>query len=283
MTVRCPQCATRYRLPPRSRLARNATFRCSRCGHVFGADDEAEAPAVDDDEREESFQEEDDDEPVFTIEPTRPDVPNDPEEDEAMLVVHGSARSSQPPRREVTPARFAVRALCIVTLAYGVLTIYLHTHPARVRELLAGIPFVGEEMSESRLSPRNVQLTDVRGEFQRVHGDRLVFVITGTAINNAPVAVAGIQIEGRILGTEDHRQVVYVGAAPHDVTELGIREIELLQTLKPSSDWVLPPGGQDRFLVAFVDPPVPATEFAAEVIAVRGTSGRPDNTLAKRP
>ena len=125
-------------------------------------------------------------------------------------------------------------------------------------------------MRETRLHPGLIQLADVKGEFKRVHGDRLVFVITGVAINNAPVPVAGIQIQGRVIGGEDRRQIVYAGAAPQDVVDLGIREIELLQTLKPSSDWVLRPGEQDRFLVAFVEPTLPLSEFGAEVIAVRG-------------
>jgi hypothetical protein len=66
------------------------------------------------------------------------------------------------------------------------------------------------------------------------------------------------------------------------VIDLGIREIELLQTLKPSSDWVLRPGEQDRFLVAFVEPQLPLSEFGAEVIAVRGVNGRVEGPLAKR-
>jgi hypothetical protein len=171
----------------------------------------------------------------------------------------------------------------LVALGYGILSIYLHTHPARARELFGKIPFIGDEMTESRLHPGHIQLADVRGEFKRVHGDRLVFVITGVAINNAPVPVAGIQIQGRILGAGEQRQVVYCGAAPQDVSDLGTREIDLLQTLKPSSEWVLRPGEQDRFLVAFVDPPLPLREFVAEVVAVRGTGTRPDGALARRP
>ena len=136
-------------------------------------------------------------------------------------------------------------------------------------------------MRETRLH-LGVQLSDVKGEFGRVHGDRLVFVITGVAINNAPVPVAGIQIQCHLIGGEDRRQIVYAGAAPQDVVDLGIREIELQQTLKPSSEWILRPGEQDRFLVAFVEPTLPLSEFGAEVIAVRGPNGRVEGPLAKR-
>jgi hypothetical protein len=156
-----------------------------------------------------------------------------------------------------------------------------HTHPAEARALFGQIPFIGDEMRETRLH-LGVQLSDVKGEFGRVHGDRLVFVITGVAINNAPVPVAGIQIQCHLIGGEDRRQIVYAGAAPQDVVDLGIREIELQQTLKPSSEWILRPGEQDRFLVAFVEPTLPLSEFGAEVIAVRGPNGRVEGPLAKR-
>jgi len=278
VTVRCPKCGTRYKTPARSRLTRDATFRCSRCRHVFDAEEERELPWI------EEAPDADADEPVFTIAPARRET--DEEDEDNDVEEDRRARAPSPRRNADTPpsvAHFAVRAALTVTLVYAIVAIYLHTHPERTRALLAAIPVVGSEIGEERLSPRQIELADVHGDWKRVHGDRLVFVITGTAINNAPVPVAGIQIEGRITGAEEHRQVVYVGAAPQDVAELGIREIELLQTLKPSSDWLLAPGAQDRFLVAFIDPPVPATEFAAEVVGVRGGAGRNEGPLAKRP
>ena len=278
MTVRCPKCNTRYRLPPRSRLGRNPTYRCTRCRHVFAPDEEAEAPVLDEPDESTALDEEDDDAPVFTIEPRRPD-PDDADEDR-MTVRSRGAEPFGP--RPPSPARFAIRAALSILLVYGLVSIYLHTHPENARALFRRIPVIGDDMTETRLHPGNIQLANVHGEFKRVHGDRLVFVISGIAINNAPVPVAGVQIQGRIVGAEERRQVVYCGAAPQDVTELGIREIELLQTLKPTAEWLLKPGEQDRFLVAFVDPPVPLTDFVVEVIAVRGASSHVDGPLAKQ-
>jgi predicted Zn finger-like uncharacterized protein len=273
MTVRCPQCSTRYRLPPRSRLGRNPTYRCTRCRHVFAPDEEAEAPDLDEPDALPVDDDEDDDAPVFTIEPSRGTA--DETDDESDAAPSPRRRGVDParPTSPATPARFALRAGLTIAVCYGVLSIYLHTHPDRSRDLFALIPFVGDRMAESRLHPGHIQLVEVRGDYRRVHGDRLVFVISGTAINNAPVAVAGIQVQGRIIGDDEQRQVVYAGAAPQDVTELGTREIDLLQTLKPSNDWLLRPGEQDRFLVVFVDPPPTLSEFGAEVVAVRGTNG----------
>ena len=281
MTVSCPSCGTRYKLPPRSRLGRNPTYRCTRCKHVFSPEAEAEGPAVDDEEEETlafDGDDADDDSPVFTIAPSAPDDEED-EFDENAGPRPRRAPSAPTPQ---SAARFATIAAIGVALIYGVLSIYLHTHPTETRTHFGNIPFIGDEMRETRLHPGLIQLADVRGEFLRVHGDRLVFVISGTAINNAPVPVAGIQVQGRVLGAEDRRQIVYCGAAPQDISELGTREIELLQTLKPSGEWLLRPGEQDRFLVAFVDPQLPLAEFAAEVVAVRGASGNGAMPLARR-
>lgn len=173
------------------------------------------------------------------------------------------------PRAAGSPARFALRCMLAVTLAYAVLSIYLYTHPRRVGELLGGLPVVGQQLSDVRLSPASIQLADLRGEYQRVHGDNLVFVVAGTAINNAPVAVSGVQIQARVHGTSELRQTVFCGAAPKDVRELSVREIDLLQTLTPPKDWSLAPGEQAPFLVAFVSPPVPLEDFDVEVVGVR--------------
>jgi predicted Zn finger-like uncharacterized protein len=290
MTVSCPSCQTRYKLPPRSKLGRNPTYRCTKCRHVFSPEEEAEAPALDDDQDDEitlGIDDDEDDAPVFTIEPTsrgrHDDDEEEDEEDDAPAPRRKRAAAAEGlPSPPQSTARFATWAALFVAMVYGVLSIYLHTHPAEARALFGQIPFIGDEMRETRLHPGLIQLADVKGDFKRVHGDRLVFVITGVAINNAPVPVAGIQIQGRVIGAEDRRQIVYAGAAPQDVVDLGIREIELLQTLKPSSEWVLKPGEQDRFLVAFVEPQLPLSEFGAEVIAVRGVNGRVEGPLAKR-
>jgi predicted Zn finger-like uncharacterized protein len=283
MTVRCPQCSTRYRLPPRSRLGRNPTYRCTRCRHVFAPDEEAEAPDLDEAEDEALLDDDEDDAPVFTIEPSRR-TDDDEADDAAPATRRREAAASRAADSGITAIRFAARAALTVAFVYGIVSIYLHTHPERARDLFAAIPLVGEQMADARLNPGHIQLVEVRGEYKRVHGDRLVFVISGTAINNAPVAVASVQVEGRVIGEHEQQQVVYCGAAPQDVEDLGTREIDLLQTLKPSSDWLLRPGEQDRFLIAFVDPPTALTEFVAEVVGVRGTNGRAESPLplAKR-
>jgi predicted Zn finger-like uncharacterized protein len=248
MTVCCPSCDTAYRVPPRSQLGDRPLFRCSRCDHVFDPHDGAQespllAALVDDRDAE--------------------SVPDD----DAQVEGADGDREERPRRRSA--ARCALRAVVAVTLAFALLSIYVFMHRARVAEVLAQVPVVGPDLVALRLNPAHVQLTDVRGQYTRVHGDTLVFVITGRAINNAPVPVSAIEIAGSINGTHEQRRLVYAGAAPHHVDDLSQREIDLLQTLQPPENWRLLPGEEGEFLVAFVDPPMPLREFTVEVASVR--------------
>jgi predicted Zn finger-like uncharacterized protein len=244
VTVCCPACETVYRLPAAAQLGAT-TFRCSRCDHVFRPEAPAPAPVL---------LREDDAEPEEPADAP----PGDHDGEDAPL-----------PRRGAPVARFAFRALAGVTLAFGLLSIYAYMHRGRVVDLLAGIPLVGPGLTVSGLRPADIQLTDVRGEYTRAGGDALVFVITGSAVNNAPEPVSAVQIKGSIVGGTEQHRLVYAGAAPHDVHELSTREIDLLQTLEPPHDWRLLPGDDGDFLVAFVDPPQPLREFRVEVAAVQ--------------
>ncbi len=258
MTVECPRCGTLYRRPARAGLGADATYRCARCRHVFGAgDDEPAIVARDADDEELVFAFDDHDDDTDATEPSTPAPRKDAE---------------PPPRARMrSPARFAIRSLVLVTLGYAVLSVYLYTHPDVVRHALQGVPLIGARLAETPLQPATIHLTNVRGEYERVQGDRLVFVISGTAVNSSPVPVRSVQVEGRIVGARELRQVVFCGAAPRDVQDLSLREIALLQTLEPPKDWTLGPGEQTGFLVAFPGPPTDLREFAVEVVSVRAT------------
>jgi len=265
MTVECPRCGTLYRDPARRGSGAETTYRCARCRHVF--DTSRDEPAMlalaaepgDDDDRALSFDEEQGERTL--------DGPVDgPEVDHEPSPERGA--------RMTGPGRFAIRSLVVVTLGYAVVSVYLYTHPAAAEHALQGLPLIGARLVETRLHPATVQLSNLRGDYRRVQGDRLVFVISGAAVNNSPVPVRSIQVEGRILGAQEQRQVVFCGAAPRDVQDLSLREIALLQTLEPPKEWSLGPGEQSSFLVVFAGPPGELREFGAEVVAVQAPARR---------
>ena len=258
MTVECPRCGTLYRQPPQPEPGADATYRCARCRHVFEAGDREPAMVSGDDEEREF---------AFDDESEEGDAAPEP-----RFVAH--LRDPEEGRPVKSPARFAVRTMLLVTLGFGGLSVYLYTNPDGVRTAFGNVPLIGARLTEAPLHPDAIQLKDVKGRYERVQGDRLVFVISGTAVNYAPVPARSIQIEGRIAGAQEQRQVVFCGAAPRDVQDLSLREIALLQTLEPPKDWALAPGDQADFLVVFAAPPTDLREFGAEVVAVQGPSRR---------
>ena len=263
MTIECPRCGTLYRRPARSSLGGGTTYRCARCRHVFDPSGREPAIVANPDQAA-------DDDTLFAFDDGEDDEPADVAPRTRIEPAAGASRSrAEEAPRMSTPARFAVRCMLFVTLAYAVLSVYLYTHPERIRDALLAVPLIGTRLAETHLDPGAVQLTNLKGEYERVQGDRLVFVISGTAFNRSSVPVRGVQIEGRILGSQEQRQVVFCGAAPRDVQDLSLREIALLQTLEPPKEWSLAAGEQASFLVVFPGPPADLREFGAEVVAVK--------------
>lgn len=123
MIVRCPRCGTRYRLPRRSALGADATFECTRCEHVFAADEAVEGPEIDAPEPPEPVRarppEPEDDEPDDEPEPheARDDEPDDavPEDDDFVFddepepppkparTRKAEAKAPEPPRERKAP------------------------------------------------------------------------------------------------------------------------------------------------------------------------------------
>jgi predicted Zn finger-like uncharacterized protein len=268
MTISCPRCDARYRVPPAATETEVERYRCTRCRHVFRPEPAGDpTPLADLDVA--AADDPDDD---FTL--------GDAEDEDAAPPAAARARPS--PREKpaapepigASPARFALRALLTVTVGYAILSIYLYTHPEAMRQLLGRVPIIGQRLAETRLNPTSVQLTNLEAAYQRVQGDELVFVISGIAINNSPVTVKAVQIEGRAMGQHEQRQVVFAGTAPRDVQGLSAREIALLQTLEPPKDAALGPGEQASFAIVFVTPPPDLKEFSAEVVAVQAKPHR---------
>ena len=264
MIAACPECETRYRVPTRSKLGRQSTFRCARCEHVFSVEEAIEGPielddaalAPDDDleaEETELMAETDD-------EPTRPKRKRPPR-----------AAEADPPGGP-TAAQFGLRTLFGVSLGYAVCAIYLYTHPRQITATFGQIPLIGAYFGDAQLGPEHIQLAEVKGEYRRVQGDAAVFVISGIAINNAAVPVRGLQIKGKVTGAREDAVVVFCGTQPHDVERYSVPELQMLQSLeRPPTGWNLGPGQQTPFLVVFTSPPPALREFSVNVAGVQRT------------
>jgi hypothetical protein len=179
------------------------------------------------------------------------------------------------PMRGRTPiAAFpaANRWLVALVAAHAVLALFLRFDPERGQGWLERIPVVGAALSGRAVIGRQIALHNVRGSYQRLRNERLVFVISGEAINNSQAPVERLQVEGALYDAtgEVDRKVISTGnEATIRLTELSESEIALLQRFEPRTR--LAPGERVSFSIVFLEPPRDLREFSSRVLTARPT------------
>jgi predicted Zn finger-like uncharacterized protein len=161
--------------------------------------------------------------------------------------------------------------LTATVAAYSVLTATLFTDPALWDRWLGNLPWVGT-LRDDRLLTRKVALSEVTGSYQRIKDGKAVFVITGRAMNTAPVSLQGVQITGKLLdeaGRALEEKTIHCGnvISTKVLKDLTHREVSVLQTLSPPPRFMIEPGESSTFVIVFMEPPSAATTFAAQVVA----------------
>jgi predicted Zn finger-like uncharacterized protein len=164
--------------------------------------------------------------------------------------------------------------LSVLVMGYAILTLDLVNHPARAEKLLASVPMAGRMLSEDHLLQTRIQLQDVEGVYQQIKEDRLVFIVSGRAVNTSNEPLKGVQIESTIVDASNHTveaKSIYCGNAMSlkIVKDLSPKEISLLQRLEPTRRFEIRPGESAGFSVVFLNPPRGLKEFTARVAAAQ--------------
>ncbi|HSD10061.1 MAG TPA: DUF3426 domain-containing protein [Candidatus Binatia bacterium] len=167
--------------------------------------------------------------------------------------------------------------LTTLVILYAILALDLLNHPAQTAKLLAGVPIVGGMLAEDHLLQTRVQLQDVEGAYQQIKDERLVFIVSGRAVNTAAESLKGVQIESAIYdqnGTPLETKSIYCGNAMSlkIVKDLSTKEISLLQRLEPPKRFEIRPGESAGFSVVFLNPPRGLKEFTARVAAAQSSA-----------
>jgi Protein of unknown function (DUF3426) len=182
-----------------------------------------------------------------------------------------SPRARPPrPRSHIVPL-FVILAL--IATGYGMLTSALFANPALSDKLVGRIPLIGT-LGDERLLVRKVALSEVVGNYQRIKDGKDVFVITGKALNTAPVALQGVQIAGKLFdnaGAVVEQKVISCGnvISTKVLKDLTPQEVSILQKLSPPKKFVIEPGEASTFVIVFMDPPRQAVEFTTQVVAAQ--------------
>jgi len=283
----CPRCGTTYRLSSTHPAGDDATFECAKCHEVFGpviVEDEAWRDEPDD----EAFRFDDEAPPPQAthgrarrararpeVEEHRPlelddDVEDDADEEDPRPARRRRRRAADADDERKSPgvARFALRGLIAVTLAYAVLSVWASTHHDEFQGLLGRIPVLGSRLAEFALDPSDVALRDVHGRYDYLKSGELAFLIRGTAVNLATEPLRRVRVEGRVSGAEERRHVASCTDAPADVRKASRQMLLLMENVRETRPTSIPAGGSTACEVVFVDPPRPITELSLEVVSV---------------
>ena len=215
------------------------------------------------------------DEPVAKPEPPPTRRPAPIGDEPRFVRGEDDVREEQPPGgRGGRPYLGFLVALVVV---YALFALNLLNHPAQAEKLLASVPMIGDVLAEDHLLQVRVQLQDVEGAFQQIKDDRVVFIVSGRAVNTSAEPLKGVQIESSLYdatGTPVETKSIYTGNAMSlkIVKDLSSKEISLLQRLEPPKRFEIRPGESAGFSVVFLSPPKAAKEFTARVVAAQSST-----------
>jgi predicted Zn finger-like uncharacterized protein len=158
--------------------------------------------------------------------------------------------------------------LVLVVCAYGALTWTLLDDPDWAERLTRTLPMIGREVRE-RAVGQDVSLIGVQGRYQRTKEGRLVFVITGKAVNHSGESLRGVQIVSKLYGPADRtldEQIIACGNPMEArIGDLSIHQVAILRGIKPPPEFSVQPGGQCPFVGIFLEPSSSVAAFSTEV------------------
>jgi predicted Zn finger-like uncharacterized protein len=163
--------------------------------------------------------------------------------------------------------------LALVVTGYALLAWTLRTNPSWTASMARSIPIVGNEVAAAQLR-KSVVLEGLRGRYERTKEGKLVFVVTGRAVNQADESLANLRIQLALLDEHDQRleQQTTICGNPVRVElirELSIDQVAILKGIKPLEDIELQPGESCPLVSIFLNVPPGVGKFSAEVISAR--------------
>lgn len=308
MIIECPHCLTRFRLDPAQLSDSRSMLKCARCRHVFPAPGPSpptrpRPKPASPEERNLSFAFDDDDDEWRASELAPEDVPEEqfllnvpasqpppsaaapplrptphpaarPQRQTTDLVRdddafdHEPADEDEPMRAGGISLRSVFVFLVLVVCAYGALTWTLLDDPDWAGRLTLTLPVIGKEARE-RTVGQEVALIEVQGRYERTKEGKLVFLITGKAVNHSAELLRGVQIASKLYDASarplDEQLITCGNPMEAKIADLSIHQVAILRGIKPPADFGVLPGGQCPFVAIFLDVPATVGTFSTEV------------------
>lgn len=164
----------------------------------------------------------------------------------------------------------------LLLLVSSLLTLMHQTQPERVEAYIRRIPWFGSQLLKNNHLGQGVIVGSLSTGYQRILGNREVFIISGKIYNQNPVSVGEVRVEGRIhdgAGKELARQAISVGnpISSKIIRDMTVREIAILQRLRPQKKFEVGPEGSAAFTIVFLKPSKEIKSFSCHVLFARDT------------
>ncbi len=165
----------------------------------------------------------------------------------------------------------------LLLLVFSLLTLMHQTQPERLEAYLKPIPWLGPTVLKNKHLRKGLAIGSLRTGYQRVLGNKEVFVISGKVFNRNHVSVGEVRVEGEIHsggGKEIARQVISVGnpISSKIIRDMTVREIAILQRLRQQKKFEVVPEGSAAFTIVFLKPTKQIKSFSCRVLSAKGAT-----------
>jgi predicted Zn finger-like uncharacterized protein len=165
--------------------------------------------------------------------------------------------------------------LGLLAIGFSLIAVFDHAHSKASEQLIKKIPLIGASVLKNNHLKDGILIQSLRGGYQKIEGNREVFVVTGVAFNQNPVVVREIQLTGKLYndaGKEMEQQTIWIGntLSAKILRGMTLEEIPNLQSLKPLKGFEMPPGDSIPFTVVFLKSAKSAKDFTCEVALAQG-------------
>jgi len=181
----------------------------------------------------------------------------------------GNAEASPSRPLSVTPYLLLCGGLLLL---FSGLTLVYKARPGPIENSLKAVPWIGSSVLKNDYLRQGIVLQAGRPRFQRILGNREVFMLSGVALNRNRVKVREVKIEGYVFGGDGkiiERQTITVGNAISSkiVRDLTTQEITTLQRQSPIRRFEILPDESAPFSIVFLKSSAQIKSFGYRVLS----------------
>lgn len=166
----------------------------------------------------------------------------------------------------------------LAVFAFVLVSVIYQMNPQALDSLMQRIPWYGGAVFENRHFKRTLAFESLVSGVQPALNQTEVFVVSGKLVNGNDRGIHRVRVEAQLFDSEGKplaRQDIFLGNAisAKIIKTMSLREIRLLQSLKPQNAYPIPPHESVNFTIVFPKPGVPVDSFSCRVLSAEVTPG----------